>query len=515
MKLYPFQQACVENVLGAIARGSKGILVCSPTGSGKTVIAVQLMTIMEQWRKRVLFLVGRRELIDQTSNKLLQRGITHGVLMGRDKREAVGSRVQLASIQTVMRRKLPLADFIIIDEAHHTSSSTYLKFLAQYPEAVKIGFTATPQRLDGRALDKVFNVLIEAATIGNLIKDGLLMKPTVYGFGEPNLENVVIKDGDYDADSLAQALDEPKMIGELVKNWNNHASGRKTIAYGANISHAEHIAETFIAAGIKAVAVSSRDSNGCRSRAIKELEAGKIDILVNCALFTEGIDIPALSCAILSTPTLSLAKYLQMVGRVVRVFKNKAVPIVLDHAGCHVRHGLPYLEREWNLYGKPMVECKNKACSYWYSKGFRYYLRSNIKKEIILCPRCSYGSCPCCNNLIKGTPTIIEQHGTVALVELTCPMCNTVFIEEIEQFVAAPVERKEREEVSELLHCVDGLSTDEFITFNNDYLFYVKDARERGRRRSWIMFSLIEKYGKSNTLRLIPRHTKDWWNGYA
>jgi DNA repair protein RadD len=515
MKLYPFQESCVGNVLRAVTEGSKGILVCSPTGSGKTIIAVRLMTIIEQWRKRVLFLVGRRELIDQTSRKLLQGGVRHGVIMGRDKRESLGLRVQLASIQTVVRRKLPLADFIIIDEAHHTSSSSYLKLLAQYPDAVKIGFTATPQRLDGRALDKVFTVLIEAATIGDLIGSGLLMKPTVFGFGEPNLDNVVIKDGDYDAESLANVLDEPKMIGKLVENWHEYARGRKTIAYGANISHSEHIAETFATAGIKSTSVSSKDSNGTRERAIKELEAGKIDILVNCALFTEGIDIPALSCAILSTPTLSLSKYLQMVGRVVRVQHGKPAPIVLDHAGCHVRHGLPYLEREWNLEGKPMVECSNKACCYWYSRGLRYYLRSNAKKEIILCPRCSHGICPCCKELVKGSPELVQRHGTVTLVELVCPSCNSIFREEVEDACSGPIERKERVEVSALLHCVDGLNTEQFVIFNNDYLALAREARERGRRRSWIMFALIAKYGKVNALRLIPRHSKEWWNSYA
>jgi superfamily II DNA or RNA helicase len=208
-------------------------------------------------RKRVLFLVDRRELINQTSVKLLQAGIDHAVIMGKDRRENAGKHVQLASIQTISRRMLPPADYVIIDEAHHCNSSIYLKVLTKYPLATKIGFTATPQRLDGRSLSHNFSKLIEVATISELILNGYLMKPIVYGFEQPQLDSVAIKDGDYETNSLVEVIDKPQLIGNLVNNWRKYADGMKSIAYGANIAHSQHIAQIFNAAGVKACCVSS------------------------------------------------------------------------------------------------------------------------------------------------------------------------------------------------------------------------------------------------------------------
>jgi superfamily II DNA or RNA helicase len=186
--LRPFQLGAVQKIEFEIANGQRKLIYVAPTGSGKTVVASELTKrLVARWQ-RVLFIAHRREIIDQTSRKLTANGVKHGIIQAeRDADLRPMESVQVASIQTLWARamrskamQLPLADTIIIDEAHHGRARTYQKLIETYPDAAFVGLTATPCRGDGRGLGNIFDTMIEAPQVGELIRLGFLVPTLIY-----------------------------------------------------------------------------------------------------------------------------------------------------------------------------------------------------------------------------------------------------------------------------------------------------------------------------------------------
>ena len=358
-ELRPYQLQALEKLRQEVRNGNKRPLLVSPTGSGKTVIASHLIDSAVLKRSRVVFIAHRKEIIDQTSGKLRAMDIDHGVIMSGHAPSAL-AEVFVASIQTLVRRELPEADLIIIDECHHASATTYQKIISAYPNAVIIGLTATPCRSDGRGLGSTFNSIVHVAQTKELIDTGFLVPTTVYAPSKPDLGGVHIKRGDYDAAELEAAIDKPKLVGDIVDHWHKLAEDRQTIVFTTSIAHSQHLVEAFIHSGVSCEHIDGETPKPLREKTLSRLISGETRIVCNVGVLTEGFDAPIASCIILARPTKSFGLYLQMAGRGMRPYPGKENLLLLDHSGAVYEHGLVDDYIDWHLDKKEIAFTKKE-----------------------------------------------------------------------------------------------------------------------------------------------------------
>ena len=255
-------------------------------------------------------------------------------------------------MQTLRRRELPQADLIIVDEAHLSLAKSYTDIIGAYPRAVVLGLTATPVRADGKPLGSLYRDIIPVSDVPQLIRMGYLAKPRHFAPERPDLTAIGTKGGDYDERELSEAVDKPDLVGNIVSHWKAIAQGRTTAVFAVNINHSLHIVEQFRQAGVRAEHVDGMTPKWERDAILKRFASGETTVVSNVGIFTEGYDNPRIGCVILARPTLSLALFLQMAGRGLRVLDGKRDCIILDHAGCAHAHGFIDEIREWSLEGK-------------------------------------------------------------------------------------------------------------------------------------------------------------------
>ena len=339
-----------------------------PTGGGKTHTANVIIQRALAKGKRVWFIAHLKEILNDTSARLTDAGIAHGwIAAGRDGNRNMA--VQVAMVQTLVRRldRYQPPDLIIVDEAHLAVASTYqqiFEWAGAGPKFKRPGgahllhLTATPCRLDGRGMGEVSDILVPTCGTQDLIDEGLLAPIRYYAPSEPDLSGVHTVAGDFNQGELAAAMDKPVITGSAVQHYRKLAHNRPAVAFCVTVEHATNVAEQFRQAGYRAVAISGESDTTERASALQGLRDGSLDVVCNCALWVAGVDAPTIGCIILLTPTQSVVKYLQSVGRGLRTHPGKADCIVLDHAGNVKRHGLPTDLREWTLAA---VEKKKNA----------------------------------------------------------------------------------------------------------------------------------------------------------
>lgn len=370
MRCRPYQDAAIDSARVQIREGRKSVLIVCPTGGGKTVVASEIIRSAVIRGARVLFLAHRKELIDQTSDKLARFGVPHGIIMGA-KRMALQHPVQVGSVQTVINRlrTLPKFSLIIVDEAHHyTEGNTYQKVVEHYPEGRVLGLTATPWRLDGKGLGDVFDGYVLARTPVELRDDGYLVPVCGFTYAQPKTDKVAVRGGEFQASALDHAVRDKTLYGHVVKEWQEHAGNARTILFAVSVAHAKELAEAFVAVGVRAESVDAKTPKAERDRIIARLRAGHTRIVANVGVLTEGFDCPSVGCIVLARPTLSTSLFLQMVGRGLRPVCNncnnaakwtdqqcgfcgssdiKREARIHDHAGCLKKHGHPYAARDF------------------------------------------------------------------------------------------------------------------------------------------------------------------------
>lgn len=393
--LRPYQQRALIQIKQAIAAGNHSIMIQSPTGSGKGVMLSHIINLCHQRGSTVLFLVHRSEILDQVSDYMDKYGIEHGIIKSGEEPE-YGHLVQLASFQTITRRlKNPYikqADVIIIDEAHHATAETYSRVIEQFKKKVVLGFSATPSRQNGVGLGNMFDTMIQVATIKELTDLGFLAPVRVYGPIKPDLSGVRVTAGDYQKDQLETAMISEGIVKDVVGHYQQHGQGRKAICFATGVKHSIALCQQFHSAGITAEHVDGKTPKEERDSILDLFKVGSVQIIVNCQIFTEGVDVPDIGCVILARPTKSLPMYMQMVGRGMRMIDGKVDCILLDHAGAVHEHGFPDEVTEWELSTTSRTVNKRQA------------QRKQNDAEPIECPVCSllYSGqlrCPGCGNI--------------------------------------------------------------------------------------------------------------------
>jgi DNA repair protein RadD len=354
--LRPYQVVVVDRVERMLGTASRPLIV-APTGSGKTVIAAEIINRVVEGGGRVLVIAHRREIITQTRDKLIAAGVIPGmVLAGFERELRPMAAVQIAGIQTLNARAMrsnkmpmPAATIVIVDEAHHARAKTYQAVIDQYPDALIIGLTATPCRGDGRGLGNIFTELLEAPQVAELISGGFLVGAKVYAPVDPNLQGVKTRTGDYVIEQLARRMNTDQLVGDIVTDWLKHGERRKTIAFACDVAHSVHIKNDLVGAGVRAEHLDGSTPKGDRDAILARLASGETEVVTNCMVLTEGFDCPEIGCIILARPTRQMGLFRQTIGRGLRPAPGKNDVIILDHSGSVYRHGLPEDHVEWTL----------------------------------------------------------------------------------------------------------------------------------------------------------------------
>jgi superfamily II DNA or RNA helicase len=392
--LRPYQTKVVDDIAAAIAAGHKRILVVAPTGSGKTVIGSEIIRRYSALLQSSLVIAHRREIIQQTSQKLYANEIRHGIILAGFAPRPL-ERVQVASIQTMgARDQRPTAHLLMVDEAHHARAKTYLEIIGAYPDAILIGLTATPCRGDGRGLGNIFEVLIEAPQIPQLIELGHLVKSRVFAPVRADVaKGVETRQGDYVISQLSRRMNTSALVGDVVEHWHRFGERRRTVAFACDVAHSLHIRDEFIKAGVRCGHIDGSTPKDERDATLAQLASGRLEIISNCMVLTEGWDMPEVGCCILARPTKQMGLYRQMVGRVLRPAEGKPDSVILDHSGAVYRHGRPEDVVEWSL------DLDKRATAPEHEKR-----QANPATALLECTQC--GSvrtggqpCPCCGFL--------------------------------------------------------------------------------------------------------------------
>ena len=359
IRLYNYQAEMKERIDVAF-RSYRSVMVQMPTGTGKTVLLSEIVKGEEQRVKNpwVWIVVHRRELVEQIRDTLdTMLSCPYSTLDTTSPLLSENSRIKVMSIQWLSRHYQDMAEkpsLIVIDEAHHAVAKTYAEVMNAYPEARKLGVTATPCRLNKKGFTDLFDVLLQSWPTKKFIADGRLSLYDYMSIKADSIDQRMVfgltkrgADGDFSLKEMSEKLDVQPSIERLCDTILRYASNKKGIVYAIDIKHAEHIAEQYRVHGIHAVAISSKTPNDERRLTIDKFKAGLIQVLVNVDLFGEGFDCPDVEFIQLARPTLSLAKYLQQVGRGMRVFEGKKFCLILDNVGLYRLFGLPSDERDW------------------------------------------------------------------------------------------------------------------------------------------------------------------------
>ena len=371
MKLFDYQKDMVMRIEKAF-RLYRSVMAQMPTGTGKTVVLASVVEsfLGEHPLKSVWIVAHRRELVSQiqetiervfsnrlaekedgSSDNLIEKPLDSSLFTLRS------SLIKAMSIQWLARHYDEIGEepgMIVIDEAHHALAKTYKEMWDRFPKAKFLGLTATPCRLNGKGFTDLFDVLVQSWSVPEFISKGRL---ATYDFVSIKSNGVTQRlidslqkrgaDGDYQNKEMDMLLNKRPSIERLYRSFEEYGKDRKGIVYAINISHAKKIVELYQEHGIKAVAIDSKTPAAERQADIETFKKGDIQVLVNVDIFSEGFDCPDVEFVQLARPTLSLAKYLQMVGRGLRVAKGKKCCVIIDNVGLYRVFGLPSQIWDW------------------------------------------------------------------------------------------------------------------------------------------------------------------------
>ena len=383
IKLFDYQEDMKERIEKALCL-HRSVMAQMPTGTGKTYLLTAVIDsfVSNNPMEKVWIVAHRRELvsqIDETVRKFHSYSASNT--------SSLLSSVKAMSIQWLMRHYDEIEEepgMIVIDEAHHALAKTYKEMWERFPKAEFLGLTATPCRLNGKGFTDLFDVLVQSWGVPEFISKGRL---ATYDFVSIKSDGVTQRlidslqkrgaDGDYQNKEMDMLLNKKPSIERLYRSLEEYGKDRKGIVYAINISHAQEITKLYQEHGVKAIAIDSKTPATERQQDIEAFKKGDIQVLVNVDIFSEGFDCPDVEFVQLARPTLSLAKYLQMVGRGLRVAKGKKNCVIIDNVGLYRVFGLPSQVWNWNA----MFEGKLKVGKKMETPKEREFFLMNEKQD--------------------------------------------------------------------------------------------------------------------------------------
>lgn len=375
------QSTFVNLISRSIAAGHRRILAVAPTGFGKGVVIANRVAAAAATSRRVMVIAHREEIVGDLSARIHKQGIPHG-MVASGYRMDLRHRVLVASIDTLIKRfhLLPPQDVIIQDEAHHlVDGNKWGRVVATWPRAFLLGFTATPERLDGRGLGHghggYFTDLVLGPSAAWLTYPGLewqgLTSPGGFlsplrVFLPPAIDLSAIARGKRDTrkglEEAGEILRRKQHMGDVIGHYRRtiapHHMGT-ALCYASSLRHAGSLCEAFRDASIPAIVIDGETDKGMRRQAFRDLADGTLKVLLNVDIAGEGTDVPSVTGVIIDRTTDSLALHLQMLGRSLRVAPGKEFAVANDHVGNigdaqgNTRLGVPTDPRNWSLEGRP------------------------------------------------------------------------------------------------------------------------------------------------------------------
>lgn len=458
--LYDYQTELVNKARKSLAKGHEGVLIQSPPGSGKSVVIAEIARLTTDKGNRVMFLVHRKELVEQITETFKANEVN----------------LDLCTIMTVTKvanrlTMLPKPSLIITDETHHSRAKTYRNIYDYYSDVPRLGFTATPWRMNGKGFDDIYSEMVEGKSVKWLIENNRLAPYEYYSIPEADIGKLQKSStGDYTNKSIEKAL-KSTIFGDVVDNYLKVANGQKTILYAHSIEYSQKFADEFKSAGIKAVHVDSKTPSAERDEIMDDFRNGKIKVLCNVDLISEGFDVPDCTCVIMARPTDSLVLYLQQSMRCMR-YQPKKTATIIDHVANYTRHFLPDTDRKWDLKG---FEKKRKK-------------QQQSENEIVIkeCPNC-FG--------VMESKSLIEN-------DFHCPYCN----------FKIEVIKADKEVIDATLSKLDSASlTVSYEKINIIKKYKQKDKKELTSIEDWYLYAKAHNF-KDGWLKFnIPGFNNQSW----
>ena len=383
IKLFDYQEDMKERIEKAL-RLHRSVMAQMPTGTGKTYLLTAVIDsfVSNNPMEKVWIVAHRRELVSQIDETVRR---FHSYYASNT--SSLLSSVKAMSIQWLMRHYDEIEEepgMIVIDEAHHALAKTYKEMWERFPNAKFLGLTATPCRLNGKGFTDLFDILVQSWSVPEFISKGRLATYDFVSIKSDGMTQRLIDslqkrgaDGDYQNKEMDMLLNKKPSIERLYQSLEEFGKDRKGIVYAINISHAQKITKLYQEHGVKAIAIDSKTPAAERQQDIEAFKKGDIQVLVNVDIFSEGFDCPDVEFVQLARPTLSLAKYLQMVGRGLRVAKGKKNCVIIDNVGLYRVFGLPSQVWNWNA----MFEGKLKVGKRKETPKDREFFLMNEKQE--------------------------------------------------------------------------------------------------------------------------------------
>lgn len=399
MQLRPYQNDLVEQTRQAWRDGFKAPCIVLGCGGGKSCIVAEIARRTTWNGKRVLFLVHRRELVDQ----IFRTFVRWGVMM---------DLCDVMMVQTASRRlrRLSKPSLIITDENHHSGAQSYKRIYEHFPDVRRVGVTATPVRLGGDGLGDVNDKLIIGVSTKWLIEHQHLAPYDYFAPSVADLTGLHTKMGEYVTSDIEKAMIKNTVFGDVVHYYRELAQGRKAVCYCASIRHSEATAAAFCAADIPAAHIDGSTPKQERERIVNDFRAGKIRILCNVDLISEGFDVPDCGCSILLRPTHSLTLFIQQSMRCMRYVEGKRA-VIIDHVGNYARHGMPDDDRTWSLEKKPKRTFKQEE--------------NEQAEKMRQCPACYFtftyegrNVCPHCGYVFPKRERTLDEKSEAKLIKV-------------------------------------------------------------------------------------------------
>jgi superfamily II DNA or RNA helicase len=457
-KLRDYQEAAIANIRSSLRSGKRRPVLQMPTGAGKTATAGAIINMAQEKGNRVIFCVPAISLVDQTVESFENDGIFDiGVMQAYHERTDHTAPVQVASIQTLMRRNIPNTSLVIIDECH-----VQFKFLENWFKELEeqkvpvIGLSATPW---AKGMGKLYDDLIIGTTTQKLIDEGYLSDYKVFAPSHPDLKNVKIVKGDYDTKGASDAMQKGTLVADIVSTWLEKGEDRPTLCFCVDRAHAKKVQQQFLSAGVEAEYMDAFTEREDRNAIAKRFADGDVRVVCNVGVLTTGIDWDV-RCIVMARPTRSEILYTQIIGRGLRTAPGKDYCLILDHSDTTLRLGFVS-----DIHHDSLDDGSNKKA--------KVEKKPRLPKE---CPKCAY---------LK--PVGVRQ----------CPQCG---------FVAEVVSKVESEAGELLEYTRDGKPLAKSWTVAQKNMFYAEllgYCRQRGFKDGWAYHAYRERVGKGPPEKVI------------